>query len=283
MISQSKESIPKTIHYCWFGGKPLDQMGLRCIKSWQTNFPGYEIKRWDESNFDIDCCQYVREAYEAGKWAFVSDVARFIILYEYGGLYFDTDVEVIRPFDDIVENGPFMGFELDPNGKKNSAGQRLAVNPGLGLGAYRAMPLYASIIEGYKSDHFDASADATSQETVVDRVTQLLLGYGLKNVGGIQQVADVCIYPAEYFNPKDFYTGDVTITKHTHSIHQFGMSWFSDEERYEHKIASALYKRGITGIAAGKLSALAAMIQFHDYRRLLNAFSKRFSRLGFKA
>ena len=103
--------IPKIIHYCWFGGNPLPKSAIKCIESWKKYLPDYEIKEWNESNFDFSKCAYAREAAEKKKWAFVSDYARFKILYQYGGLYFDTDVEVIKPLDDIIAAGPFMGAE----------------------------------------------------------------------------------------------------------------------------------------------------------------------------
>ena len=101
--------IPKKIHYCWFGRGPLPDLAKKCIASWRKYLPEYEIKEWNEDNFDVHCIPYCSEAYDAGKYAFVSDYARFKILYEYGGLYFDTDVEVIKAMDDIISRGPFMG------------------------------------------------------------------------------------------------------------------------------------------------------------------------------
>ena len=106
-----KNMIPHIIHYCWFGGNPLPEDAQKCIASWKKYLPGYEIKEWNESNFDVNCCPYVREAYQAKKYAFVSDYARFEVLYREGGLYFDTDVEVIRNMDHIVAAGNFMAFE----------------------------------------------------------------------------------------------------------------------------------------------------------------------------
>ena len=101
--------IPKIIHYCWFGRNPLPDSAKKCIESWRKFFPEYEIKEWNEDNFDVHLIPYVEEAYNAKKYAFVSDYARFWILYFYGGVYFDTDVEVIRPMDDILAKGGFMG------------------------------------------------------------------------------------------------------------------------------------------------------------------------------
>ena len=103
--------IPKIIHYCWFGGNPLPELAMKCIESWRTYFPDYEIKEWNEDNFDVNIIPYTKEAYENKKYAFVSDYARFWILYNHGGIYFDTDVEVIKKMDDIIEKGSFMGCE----------------------------------------------------------------------------------------------------------------------------------------------------------------------------
>ena len=137
--------IPKVIHYCWFGGNPLPESAQKCIASWRKFLPDYEIKEWNESNFDVNAIPYTAQAYAAKKYAFVSDYARFSILYDNGGLYFDTDVEVIRPMDDIIENGPFMGFEIDASG----IDFKKAVAPGLGLGANPGLGLYKEILEHY--------------------------------------------------------------------------------------------------------------------------------------
>ena len=118
--------IPKVIHYCWFGGNPLPESAKKCIDSWKKYCPDYEIVEWNENNFDISKNQYCREAYEAGKWAFVSDFARFDIIYKYGGVYFDTDVEVIKPIDSLIEQGAFMGVERN---------KPINVAPGLGIAA----------------------------------------------------------------------------------------------------------------------------------------------------
>ena len=104
--------IPKIIHYCWFGRKPLPPLAVKCIESWKKYLPDYTIKEWNEDNFDINIVPYTREAYEVGKYAFVSDYARFYILYHHGGLYFDTDVEVIRPMDDLVGRGAFLAWDV---------------------------------------------------------------------------------------------------------------------------------------------------------------------------
>ena len=141
--------IPKIIHYCWFGRNPLPESAKKCIDSWRKFLPDYEIKEWNEDNFDVNIIPYTQQAYEAKKYAFVSDYARFWILYHHGGVYFDTDVEVIRPMDDIIEKRPFMGREKGAfikdicdntitvqgdAGLGVAPGLGLGVNPGLGLG-----------------------------------------------------------------------------------------------------------------------------------------------------
>ena len=208
------------VHYCWFGGSQLRDEELRCIESWKKYLPDYEIKRWDESNFDVRCCTYVSEAYDSKKWAFVSDYARFKILYEEGGLYFDTDVELIRSIDDIVNAGPFMGIETDEPtyGSRNNGNSLPTVNTGLGMGSYSGLSIYREILDSYENDSFIQPDGSCSQTTVVDRVTNILAKHGLQPVYGIQSGADVRIYPAEFFNPKDYWTGNVVTTDNTRSI-----------------------------------------------------------------
>ena len=141
--------IPKIIHYCWFGRNPLPESATKCIASWRKFFPDYEIKEWNEDNFDINIIPYTAEAYSVKKYAFVSDYARFWILYHYGGLYFDTDVEVIKNMYDIIDRGPFMGIEVDAN-----EGSSPAIAPGLGLGAESYMKLYRDVLDYYKLQNF---------------------------------------------------------------------------------------------------------------------------------
>jgi len=213
--------IPKIIHYCWFGRNPQPESAQKCIASWRKFLPNYEIKEWNEDNFDVNIIPYTQEAYEAKKYAFVSDYARFWILYHYGGLYFDTDVEVIKPFDDIVERGPFMGFELDGTNGTTIVG----VAPGLGLGVNSGLDLYKLLLEKYATLRFKNPDGSLNQKTIVTYTTELLLEHGLQQKGGMQQVAGVWIYPADYFNPIDEFTGRLHITENTHSIHWYSNSW----------------------------------------------------------
>lgn len=152
--------IPKIIHYCWFGRNPLPESALKCIASWRKFFPDYEIVEWNEDNFDVNAIPYTAQAYAAKKYAFVSDYARLKILYDHGGLYFDTDVEVIKPFDDILAGGAFMGCEL-------TAAQGCAVNPGLGLGVSAGSGLYNVLLDKYASLSFILEDGSLNLTTIV--------------------------------------------------------------------------------------------------------------------
>lgn len=209
--------IPKIIHYCWFGRGPLPELAQKCIASWKKYLPDYEIKEWNEDNFDVNIIPYTAEAYQAKKYAFVSDYARFWVLYKYGGIYFDTDVEVIRPIDDIISKGNFMGFETDPKPQLKADASEASINPGLGI--------IKKMLDYYEGKHFVHEAVMRNQITVVYIATQVLRENGLKNVAGIQEVADCFIYPSEYFCPINVTTGRIHVEKNTRTIHHYAGTW----------------------------------------------------------
>lgn len=214
--------IPKIIHYCWFGKKPLPKTAINCIDSWKKFFPGYEIKEWNEDNFDVNMISYTAEAYAAKKYAFVSDYARFWILYHYGGIYFDTDVEVIKPMDDILTKGPYLGCEEDTKGQKIPS-----VNPGLGMAAPPKNQLIKEMLDNYAPLHFlseNEEAEKGLYKTVVSYLTDLLEEKGLKPISGIQLIDGFYIYPKEYFNPLS-YINQLEITSKTYSIHHYAATW----------------------------------------------------------
>lgn len=221
--------IPKIIHYCWFGGKPLPELAKKCIKSWEKYLPDYEIRRWDESNFDVNQIKYIKEAYEAKKYAFVSDYARFKILYDFGGLYFDTDVEVIKPMDHILQEGSFMGMESNLN--NGSETSNVVVAPGLGLGVIPGHDLYKEILDFYGIQSFKNEDGTLNTTTVVYHTTNILKKHGLKNIQEIQKVAGITIYTPEYFCPLDYWTKTMNITDKTVSIHWYDASWVSPYQK----------------------------------------------------
>ena len=209
-------SIPKVIHYCWFGKGKQPALVEKCIKSWKKYCPDYEIICWNEENFDITQNLYMKQAYEAGKWAFVSDFVRLKVVYDHGGIYLDTDVELIKPIDPLLENGGFMGFD-----------EKGMVSTGLGFGAEAGDKIIGAFLEDYSDLQFilpDGSFDLTP---CPDRNELVLkqLGMDIKNQDQI--FMGMKFLPAEYLCPMDYYTGVKTITKNTYSIHHYCASWTS--------------------------------------------------------
>lgn len=221
--------IPKTIHYCWFGGKPLPKNAEKCIKSWEKYLPDYNIIRWDESNFDINSIPYTKEAYAAKKYAFVSDYARFWILYHHGGVYFDTDVEVLKTIEDIVEAGNFLGVEQQDS-------THITVAPGLGLGAERNNPLIKDLMEIYKKSRFLCSNGTVEVQNIVEITTDYLMARGLKNTNSIQQCHGFTIYPKDFFCPIDYHTRELKTTSNTRTIHHYAESWVPRSTRWKNAL-----------------------------------------------
>lgn len=213
--------IPKKIHYCWFGKNPLPELAIKCINSWKEHFSDYEIIEWNESNFDVNVIPYTAEAYRLKKYAFVSDYARFWILYKYGGIYFDTDVEVIKNIDDIVSRGAFMGCELAPI---NNGPLVPIIAPGLGMGAPAGHILYKEVLDYYQKNHF-MSLKGRITGTVVQIVSSILLGDKTVNLYNIVKLKDVYIYPNDYFCPMIALTRETNITDNTRSIHHYTATW----------------------------------------------------------
>ena len=218
--------IPKTIHYCWFGRKPLPDLAIKCINSWKKYLPEYEIKEWNEDNFDVNIIPYTKEAYESKKYAFVSDYARYWIIYNYGGIYFDTDVEIIKTIDDIIEKGAFLGCEIDINTNPNKS---VGCNPGLGFGGISGHSFYFEILKQYENLHFINNDGTYNLKTIVEYTTELLMVYGLQNISSIQYISNIWIYPKEYFCPIDYETQTYNATINTRTIHHFVGSWVPKE------------------------------------------------------
>ena len=218
--------IPKLIHYCWFGKKRIPPDLEKNIESWKKYLPDYKIIRWDESNFDVCCNKYVEAAYRAKKYAYVSDFARFSILDKNGGVYFDTDVEVIRPIDDILAAGPYMGEEYQGR-----------VNAGLGMAMEPGMPFLREMIELYNKLEFRIVNESEKTVTVVDHVTNLLIKHGFEpQKKEIRKVCGINIYPKDFFCPQEYFSGKITMTDNTRTIHHFAESWKPSFERRLHQI-----------------------------------------------
>lgn len=262
-------SIPKIIHYCWFGYNPKPKMAEKCIKSWKKYCKGYEIIEWNEENFDISSCPlYVRQAYEAKKWAFVTDYARLKILYENGGIYFDTDVEIIRKIDALLENHCFMGIER--------AYECVKVASGLGIGCVKGFPLIKEIMEDYNDRSFikdDGTQDIT---TCTELNTEILKKHGYVEENRFQTVAGAAVYPSEYFSPMDMTNGKMYTTKNTLTIHHYGLSWTTEEHRKERLRHLRKAKRAdfIYNLKVLPNNLLKKLFGEEGYKKLKNKFKK---------
>ncbi|MDF7668806.1 glycosyltransferase [Lactobacillus sp. ESL0703] len=212
--------IPKVINYCWFGKAPLPSEVQRCISSWQKYCPDYAIVRWDESNFDVNKYDFTREAYEKQKWAFVSDVARLDIIYHHGGIYLDTDVELIKSLDSVLAAEAYFGCE-----------DRLTINTGGGFGAVKGNKLIWANLNEYQKLHFINHDGTFNQMICTDITTHLLAKRGFKFNGTKQKIDNVVIYPSSYFCPVNFWQGKLTIKPNTISIHHYAASWKDEKNR----------------------------------------------------
>lgn len=211
--------IPKVIHYCWFGRGAKPKLAEKCIASWRKFLPDYEIKEWNEDNYDVRKIPFIAEAYDARKYAFVSDYARFDILHEHGGVYFDTDVEIIRSLDDIIGHGAFMGLE-----------NAQTIAPGLGLAVERGHELYRAVLDFYASLHFKLPSGSLNTKPIGNHVTELYEHMGLVLGSGVVQFKGINIYPIDYFNPKRP-NGKIVLTGNTRCIHHYSASWHTPRER----------------------------------------------------
>ena len=201
--------IPHIIHYCWFGLSAKPDIVKKCIASWQKYMPDWEIREWNEANYNVNKIPYTKEAYEQKKWAFVVDFARFDILNLYGGIFLDTDVELLRRIpEEILELNSFTGYE---NGNK--------INPGLIYAAEPGQEMLLKIMMEYCEKKFNQN------ETICDIVTKVLVSSGLRKDGSLQLIENVKVFPADYFCGFDHETQHFIITSNTVSIHHYAASW----------------------------------------------------------
>lgn len=211
--------IPKTIHYCWFGRGKMPELAQKCIESWKKHLPEYEIKEWNEDNFDLDMFPYTREAYDKRKFAFVTDVVRLYALYNEGGIYMDTDVEVIKPLDQFLHHHAFSGFENE-------------VNIPTGIMASEKGGRWAKEnLEYYNGRHFIKEDGTIDFTTNVTTITNYMLPHGLKQNNTYQDFPGlITFYPKDYFCPKDSVTKKIKKTKNTAVIHHFDGSWLQSKK-----------------------------------------------------
>ena len=222
--------IPKVIHYCWFGNGEKSESVLKCIESWRKFCPDYEIKEWNETNYDVTKNKYMREAYEEKRWGFVPDYARIDIVYQNGGIYLDTDVELIKSFDSMLDNKSFFGFER--------AGEGYKINLGSGFGSERGNAFLKEIRDYYDNLSF-RNTDGTLNLTPSPNInSQVFIRNGFKLDNTYQTIAGNTVYPYDYFAPLDWKNLKGKPTNNTISIHHYSTSWLSDEEKKKRRKAT---------------------------------------------
>lgn len=217
--------IPKIIHYCWFGCNPLPELAVKCIESWKKFCPDYEIKEWNESNFDLHYNDYVWEAYQAKKWAFITDVVRLYALSEYGGVYMDTDVEVIKPLDPFLRHVAFSGYENEHD-----------IPTGI-IASEKRGKWVMDNLHHYDQMHFLKSDGSFNMTTNVVTLTNYMLPLGLKRNNTYQDFPGlITFYPKDYFCPKSYFDGKIYLTDNTVTIHHFAGSWRTEKDIIKYRI-----------------------------------------------
>lgn len=226
--------IPKIIHYCWFGGKEKDEFTKKCISSWRKYCKGYKIIEWNETNFDINCNKYAKEAYEAKKWAFVADYVRLYVVNKYGGIYFDTDVEVLKSFDNLLKYNSFFCYE-----------DKFEINTGSGFGSIKNNKILELMLKDYDNIGFIKSDGTYDITTCVYRNTKAIYKdyiSKIKDNSIISNIDDCVFLPKDYLCPYDYKTGIIHKTKNTYSIHWYNASWQNKYMKFKTKIKKIIKK-----------------------------------------
>lgn len=222
--------IPKIIHYCWFGKGPMPELEKKCIDSWRNHLSDYTFMLWNEENFDIERIDFVREAYEANKYAFVSDYVRIYALYHFGGIYLDTDVEVLRPLDIFLDHPFFFGFEKEES-----------IQTGL-IGSHIHHPMLKKILSYYNEQSFILKNGKYNMLPNPKVITPMLIEkYDLVLENSFQNLNDeLIVYPIDYFCAKDWQSGRIVITENTYTIHHFSGSWYSKKKKIKKIVKSVI-------------------------------------------
>lgn len=222
--------IPKKIHYCWFGRGEKSKLTKKCISSWKQYCPDYEIIEWNEDNFNIDQHPYLRWCYDNQKWAFLSDFARLLIIKENGGIYFDTDVELIQKPDILLQYSAFFGFENNEN-----------IATGLGFGAEANHITVVAMIDLYMN--LQRNADGSFPLIVCPALnTKALIPLGLCLNGERQNVKGAEILPVDFLNPYNDQTGVLTKTGNTISIHWYSKAWLDKKAVLRSQITKPFHR-----------------------------------------
>ncbi|MCR4651614.1 MAG: hypothetical protein K5662_07630 [Lachnospiraceae bacterium] len=212
--------IPKVVHYCWFGKGKKPERLQKYINGWKELLPDYEIIEWNESNYDYKKNKYMSKAYDCKKWGFVSDFARLDVVHSNGGIYLDTDVELIRRPDELLYNDAYIGFE-----------RLSSVNTGAGFGAVKGFSILKELMDYYMDRDFKNEEDPNKMILCPIYETELLFKHGLKLNGNFQIVDNISVYPVEYFNAKSLYSNRLKITDSTISVHHCTWTWAGEKNK----------------------------------------------------
>ena len=245
--------IPRIIHFCWFGRGQKPKIVEKCIRSWKENCPNYKIFEWTEDNFDIESApQYVRDAYNDGKWAFVSDYVRFVVLVKYGGIYLDTDEELLDSLDSFLNHTAFIGTE---DGFHISAGL---------MGCVKGYSLFSDFRDSYSELSFYNPDGAQNMTTVVDMLTEWCKEKGYQPGNEYQEISGLAVYPSDYFYPLSNADGIMRKTGHSVAIHWFAGSWVPEERKKKKK------KRQFKNRLKPKIVAIIGNERFERLKKLLH-------------
>ena len=225
--------IPKKIHYCWFGRGPKPKLAEKCIESWKKYCPGYEIKEWNEDNFNLHYNDYVWEAYEAKKWAFITDVVRLYALVNEGGIYMDTDVEVLKPLDSLLLYEAVSGFESETQ-----------IPTGL-MASQDHQPLFEELLNDYLNVHFRMPDGTLDLTTNVVRITNTCLKYGFIPNNKKQTINGFTLLPKDFLGPKSGESGKINLTENTLVIHHFDGSWVPAKTKRIWRLKRVIGERNI--------------------------------------
>lgn len=227
-----KTTIPKIIHYCWFGGKPLSKLAMKCKASWEKYFPDYEIKEWNEQNYNVNAIPYTKYCYEHKLWAYLSDYVRLDVVEREGGLYFDTDVEVLKKPTGLLEtHRAYFGWETSEY-----------INTGLGFAAEVHHPAVKAMLKMYDGLVVDGKYQYEKMLGCPQLNTKALVSYGLKKDGSQQKVCDAIILPVDFLCPFKDATGELNKTGNTISIHWFSKSPHGEKALWKMKFTRPLHR-----------------------------------------
>jgi mannosyltransferase OCH1-like enzyme len=255
---ENREKIPRIIHYCWFGGKPLPPLAKKCVISWKKYLPGYKIMRWDENTFDVNAHPFTKEALESKKWAFITDYVRLYVLHEIGGVYLDSDVEITKPIDKFLVHAAFSSFESPfhiPTGLMASAKGNSWIN---------------TLLRYYDGKHFvdkDGNPELITNTDIITKISKDKFNLEINNTYQILP-GDIHIYPSDYFCPMNWEIQKIEPTENSYALHHFAGSWIEGKEKEKYiKFRKRLGKK-LQNIIGGSFYETFANITWRKFLKL---------------